>query len=402
MLSFLLFTQVSSLVLPLTETRALKLVKKYDPLSKHSLASSMIENNFNLQYSTTLGFGTPSQNMTLTLDTGSSYTWIPSTECYCHESLNSFDQNLSSSYKNLSKPITLQYGIGTVEGMLSSETVTLDTLEAVNQTIVLSSYDFELDSLASDGLLGLGMKELSDGYLTFVETLKEQKKINSSVFSFYINNKDNNVMDSVFTVGEYDLKKYGNGEYETIGITPLYGFWLTSLEGFKYGNKRLNRKQSWAILDLGSSLISMPNVMYRKYYSEVNKKIKGCFDMGYVVCNCTFGDYTLFPDVGLTIDGNDFTIHAENYIYYENGYCYLLLEGGDQDLWILGQPFFREFYTVFDIDNLQVLASPAFRDGRIFNIFPVNSAFVALGVAGIALLWKWGYRREENDYTRII
>ena len=403
-LVYLLASHSSALVLPLKATRIEPGPKPYKANEKTSLASTLIHNSYNLQYSTVIGFGTPVQELTLTLDTGSSYTWVPSTNCYCHESMNSFDDKISSTYRNLSQEVTLRYGIGSVQGYFSKDTLTLGELKALNQTFVLTTFDTDLDSLASDGLLGLGFKELSDGNPTFIDTLKSQNQIQSSVFSFYINNKDHAYTDSVFTIGEYDLNKYGTGVSMEINAIEGYGFWLSYLENFSVGNKKMNRKMSIAIIDLGSSLISAPQTMYQKYAKEIMKSNKKCVDIGFVVCDCSFGDYRQFPDLVYTMNGIDFVIHAENYIYYENGYCYLLLEGnGLDEYWILGQPFFREYYTVFDMDKKLITASPANRGGQPYNYFIMKAAFGTFAFVATACLARWAYKKEASEnYTRLV
>lgn len=403
-LLYLLATHSSALVLPLKATRIQPSPKPYMPNEKISLASTLVQNSYNLQYSTIIGFGTPVQQLSLTLDTGSSYTWVPSTNCYCHESLNSFDDKASSTYRNLSQEVTLRYGIGAVKGYFSKDTLTLGDLKAQNQTFVLTTFDTDLDSLASDGLLGLGFKELSDNTPTFIDTLKSQNQISSSIFSFYINNKDNSYTDSVFTIGEYGLQKYGTGVSMKIDVIEGYGFWLSYLDSFYVGGKKLNRKMSIAIIDLGSSLISAPQTMYKKYSREIMANNKKCMDIGFIVCDCSFGDYRNFPDLVYTMNGVDFVIHAENYIYYENGYCYLLLEGnGLDEYWILGQPFFREYYTVFDMENKQITASPANRGGKPYNYFVMKAAFGTFALVATACLARWAYKKDKSEeYTRLV
>lgn len=395
----------TSLEVPLKQTRAKKILEKYSKLKSNpiTLASTLVENYYNLQYSAELYFGTPGQLMSLTLDTGSSYTWVPGTSCNCHESVNSFEESASSTFRNTSEKVDLYYGMGEVRGYLVNDTLSLGQLSATTQQFVLINYDKDLDSLNSDGLLGLGFSSLSDGVLTFVDNLKSQGQISESVFSFYISNSDNEYMQSVFTIGEYDTSKYGNGNQQIINIDSSYGFWLSILDTFSVDSKALNRKQAYAIIDLGSSLISIPTPIYKKYARKVKETNFDCYDIGYLVCDCTFGNYSNFPDLSLTIDGEDFVIHAENYVYYENGYCYLLVDAIKDSYYIIGQPFFREYYTVFDVDKSIVIASPAARQGE-YNYFAKAqqagmAAFALVVAAGLITKYK---RRNNEDYVRIV
>ena len=396
---------VSSLKVPLKQTRAKKVLEKYSKLKSTpiTLASTLVENFYNLQYSAELYFGTPGQVMSLTLDTGSSYTWVPGTACKCHESLNTFIDSSSSTFKNTSKPIDLYYGMGEVKGYLVTDTLSLGDLSAKDQQFVLINYDKDLDSLNSDGLLGLGFSLLSDGVPTFIDNLRSQGQISESVFSFYISNSDNEFMQSVFTIGEYDTSKYGDGYERTIEIDPSFGYWVAILDSFSVDSQSLNRKQGYAIIDLGSSLISLPNSIYKKYSKQVQNTNSLCYDIGYLVCDCTFGDYSSFPDLTLNFNGEDFVIHPENYIYYENGYCYLLVDAIQDNYYLIGQPFFREFYTVFDMESSVVIASRAARQETYYYFSRTQEAGMAvfaLAVAG-GLIIRYR-RRDTGDYDRLV
>lgn len=400
-----LFTLVSSFTFPLREVKIKKPISDYTKLkaSPITLESALIENYYNLQYIAELNFGTPGQAMTLTLDTGSSYTWVPSTSCDCHDSLNVFNSSLSSTYKNLTTKIELYYGMGEVKGYLVSDVLSLGQLSASNQTFVAITYDKDLDGLNSDGLLGLGFKELSDGVKTFVDNLKEQGKIKEAVFSFYLSNIDNEFRDSVFTIGEYDINLYGNGVEQIIDIDASYGYWLTILDKVEVDSSTVHNKQSYAIIDLGSSLISMPYSAFSNYAKKIKEINENCYDFGYLVCECAFGNYDAYPDITFTFGTEEFVIHPDNYIYYETGYCYLLIESSYESYYIIGQPFMRDYYTVFDMDNNLIRASRAVGTketsdyGNLFYIICAGIFGFVVIVVGVFLIIYFT-RKTNEDY----
>ena len=105
-------------------------------LHNNEINTVAVQNYFSLQYYAIIDIGTPAQSMSFVLDTGSSWIWIPSLECQCHQS-DRFDAKSSSSYKNASISKTLEYGQGNVQGTLSSETFKIDSYKVIKQDFIL-------------------------------------------------------------------------------------------------------------------------------------------------------------------------------------------------------------------------------------------------------------------------
>jgi len=74
-------------------------------------------------------------------------------------------------------------------------------------------------------------------------------------------------------------------------------------------------------------------------------------------CDCAFDNYMdWFPDFKLLIDGKNYFVPKEQYVYHEEGRCYMLLmEGSKEPFWILGlTAFFPNYYVVFDQENYRL------------------------------------------------
>lgn len=348
----LLFSTAEAYVkVPIKAVSGPKTQKLSPEIGSHesSLLTASVENAFNLQYNAVFNVGTPSQPMSMVLDTGSSYIWLPSTTCDCHESTR-FDDSLSTSYISTGISKDLYYGLGEVHGMLSTETIEIDGLTVNEQYFVLTTSDYDLDSLASDGLLGLGFDSLSDYYPTFIQTLKDQNVIDNTVFAMYLNNLDDPYMESAFTIGGYDEDMYATGNEKNINIDTTYGFWGTYVEKVIVGGKA-KKHEAYAILDTGTSLIAGPDAEIDLIKKKISDKVEGCYDYSYVICDCVQGEYEDFPDVVFVIEGENYKITPESYIYYEAGYCYALFDYTYDSYWIIGQPFFRQYYVAHDMDN---------------------------------------------------
>lgn len=87
------------------------------------------------------------------------------------------------------------------------------------------------------------------------------------------------------------------------------------------------------------------------------------FYSDYVVnCNCV----SELPDLTFTLNHREYVVKGHHYTEKINGLCYLLLYPIDfyDNSWILGDPFIKPYFTVFD---LSVPRRPILRFCRSIN-----------------------------------
>lgn len=368
-----------------------------------------------MQYKGSLSLGSSGQTMDFIFDTGSSvsamqWLWVVSSECgsSCHQSAHRFDPKKSDSFNSTGKAEHLQYGQGSATGTICTETVTVgDTLQVTGQYFVLVTKDSEFGNMMADGILGLGFNTLSGSVPTLIDTMKSQGVIEKAVFGVYLNDngfsEDNTDLDSNIIIGGYDVEKYTkNGTLTFIKTHSELGYWAVSLEGISYGSQALVLTTVFAILDTGTSYLIGPE-------NEVSQFIQPLLSAGMcqstvsgVVCDCgekySLSDY---DDLKFTLGGYTFTVPAETYMWQTGSRCLLLLGSlQDMPMWILGDVFLRNYYTVFDMDNKQIgLAGNVHRTKRSSRLGKVLIILIVLGsfFGGLALIafGIWGWKKTH-------
>jgi len=337
-------------------------------LAEGSSADITLDDVQDMYYYGPLSMGTPSQNLTVLFDTGSSDLWVPSKKIcknnkkYC-KTHDTYNDRASSTYQPNGAPFSIQYGSGGVSGFVSVDDISIGGLPVSNQEFgEATSIDDDTASSEFDGILGLGFQSISViGTPTPFQNMISQGVVDNPVFAFYLNNvAPNECADDAsvgckcqaeLVLGGVDSEHY-SGRFR---FTPVIqqGYWQIQLDSV-YLKKQKIFTTYGAVVDSGTSLLYGPSACM----DTINQALGGQLNDGIYIVDCSKID--TFPDVFYTINKHKYVLHGYDYIVkVENDdqsiSCISPFVGTDElPFFILGDVFMRKYYTQFDMGNSRV------------------------------------------------
>ncbi|XP_074119069.1 chymosin-like [Sminthopsis crassicaudata] len=315
------------------------------------VASEPLTNFLDSQYFGKIYIGTPPQEFTVVFDTGSSNLWVPSVYCSSAACQNHqrFSPSESSTFQSTQEPLSIQYGTGSMEGVLGYDTVIVSGIVDPDQIFGLSTQEpgniFTYSEF--DGILGLGYPSLAEDQATPVfDNMMRKHLVAQNLFSVYMSR---NGQGSMLTLGGIDSSYY-TGSLHWVPIT-VQGYWQFSVDSITVDGQVVACDGGCqAILDTGTSLLVGPSYDISNIQSVIGatQGQYGEFDI-----NCS--SLSSMPTVVIHINGRQYPLPPSAYTNQEEGACTSGFQGdGSSQLWILGDVFIREYYSVFDRDNNRV------------------------------------------------
>jgi hypothetical protein len=217
--------------------------------------------------------------------------------------------------------------------------------------------DNPFKNVGFDGIIGLGFSHLSvNKESNFIDMLFNQKKIKQKLFSFYFNKND--LKPSELVIG-------GVNEKNKIGPVNFFdiisqNYWEIKINDIYYGDQKLNFcqfRQCTGIIDTGTSMIAAPSDL-----------INSLLSLSMIGLDCS--NFNSLKNIKLDINGIIISLDPEYYIYQIpqeqdflsenkvnciNAFMKMdVLNSYDKISIILGLPFLKKYYTVFDRDNKRI------------------------------------------------
>ncbi|XP_041753316.2 pepsin A-like [Coregonus clupeaformis] len=307
------------------------------------VSNEQMTNDADLAYFGVISIGTPPQSFTVIFDTGSSNLWIPSVYCSSQACANHnrFNPSLSSTFRNAGKSLSIQYGTGSMTGFEGFDTVVVGGIPVKNQIFGLSQSEAPfMAHMKADGILGLAYPRLAASQATPVfDNMMTQHLVNQDMFSVYLSR--NSAVGSVVTFGGVDPNHY-EGQIAWIPLSSQM-YWQITVDSVTVNGQIVACNGGCqAIVDTGTSNIVGP----QNAISSMARAVGASSANGDNVVNCN--NVNNMPAMVFHIHGQAFTLPASTYVRQSTYYgCRTGLQSGDSNLWILGDIFIRQYYSIF-------------------------------------------------------
>jgi len=338
---------------------ARNLERKYSRVPGGVDAQVPLSDYSDAQYYGPIKIGTPPQDFSVVFDTGSSNLWVPSTHCTSIACLvhHRYNSARSSTYKVNNTAFHIQYGSGQLDGLISSDIVSIGGLAIKGQDFaeatVLPGLTFDLAKF--DGILGLAFDTISvDGVVPPWYNLLSQKLVKEPIFSVWLSKDPRGQNGGQLFLGGVS-NDYFTGPTTYVKLSSKT-YWQFNVDDILYGGATQQFCPNGvckAIADTGTSLIAGPS----KLVSALNRKL-GAINIiagEAIFPNCNV--ISTLPNVTIVISGKKFELSSLDYVVQSvsgnqtqciSGFLGIDIPDPVGPLWILGDVFISTYYTIFD------------------------------------------------------
>lgn len=352
--------------------------------------------NYETLYIANISIGTPPQDFSLHIDTGSSDLWVnaPNSEICTEQggdicSLGgSYDANSSSTYKYVNSLFNVSY----VDGSGADGDYATDTVSIGGKSIADLQFGIGYNSNSPEGILGVGytadeaQTSSQKSYPNLPQAMANAGLIQSNAYSLWLNDLDANTGSILF--GGVDTAKY-TGSLQSVPIQKEFNqyaeFLITltdvALTAGTTSQNLTTDLPNAIILDSGSSLIYLPNDLTSAIYSALKIQYNPTTQMGYCSCDLAKQNITIdftftSPTISVAIDelvlepnqetdddredpdddGDDDGGDSGNSDSGngEGSLCIFGIAPAQGETAVLGDTFLRSAYVVYDLANNEI------------------------------------------------
>ncbi|CAK6974530.1 nothepsin [Scomber scombrus] len=320
-------------------------------------SSEKLYNFMDAQYYGDISLGNPEQNFSVIFDTGSADLWVPSSYCVSqacalHKRFRAFE---STTFRHDGRMFGIHYGSGHLLGVMGRDTLKVGSVITQSQEFGESVYEPGAAFVMAkfDGVLGMAYPALAEilGNPVF-DSMMAQKVVDEPVFSFYLTRKTSGSnLEGELLLGGIDEGLF-NGPINWLPVTAK-GYWQIKIDSVAVqGANAFCHNGCQAIVDTGTSLIAGPTNDILALQQLIGASLT---NIGEFIVDCV--RLSSLPHVTFVLGGIEYTLTAENYIRREmlgdrelcfSGFQAVDIVTADGPLWILGDVFLTEYYSIFD------------------------------------------------------
>ncbi|CAG8954012.1 hypothetical protein HYFRA_00009111 [Hymenoscyphus fraxineus] len=366
---------------------------KRDRLRRRGTVTVVLDNQQTLYFANAT-LGTPPQIQRLHIDTGSSDLWVNAkTSALCKgkegacDFAGAYSANDSSTYSYIGSHFNISY----VDGSGASGDYVSDTFSIGSTTLKRLQFGIGYTSSSPEGILGIGyeVNEVQVGragkgtYLNLPAQLKADGFITSNAYSLWLNDLSASTGSILF--GGIDTEQF-EGTLQTLPVqreSNTFAEFLITLTDINIGSHVIAQKQAQAVLlDSGSSLTYLPDVMTEAIYAQVGAQYDSSQGAAYVPCsladNTSTIDFT-FSGPTIKVPMNELVIFIASTsgrpLTFSDGSraCIFGIAPAGSASAVMGDTFIRSAYLVYDLDNNQISIAQTKFNATTHNIVEITS-----------------------------
>ncbi|XP_056242751.1 gastricsin-like [Seriola aureovittata] len=332
---------------------------KYHPNEFAGSAYMYINNYADTTYYGAITIGTPPQSFEVLFDTGSSNLWVNSIYCNTQacDTHKKFNPQQSSTFSGTRQSFFLPYGAGSLYGVFGYDTVNVGGIVINNQEVGLSTDEpgQTFAVVKFNGILGLSYPAISAGGQTPVmDNMMSQNLLSTNIFAFYLSRGGQ--QGSELSFGGVDNSLF-QGQIHWTPVTSET-FWQIGIQGFQIDGHETGwcSQGCQSVVDTGTSTLTAPGNLLGDLMQEIGAQ-QSQYGMYTVDCS----QVNNLPTLTFVISGVSFPLPPSAYIIH-HGYndCVVgitptnLAPREGEPVWIFGDVFLREYYSVYDRTNNRV------------------------------------------------
>ncbi|KAH7711304.1 CRE-ASP-1 protein [Aphelenchoides avenae] len=329
---------------------------------------------FGVEYSSAYEFylvqasiGTPKQNFTLIVDTGSDPLWVcdagsPPSGCarqpQPHVKRHFFSSNDSTTFSSVNTTFSFNYGSGSVDGNVGIDVFHFGPFVSRKQVFALAtSVDATVNGFPFDGIFGHGWPWSRNPSFNVTGPLQNVlSQLDRKVFTVWYRQQT-----SVKAGENAGRITYGGVDDENCGpkwnyyhlINPIYEWTFSAKLGFTFGSFTYASPKDTILTDTGNPGISGPPKAIKVIVAAVGAEYDFKHDAYIAKCQ-----QKNVPDLVFTFDTNQYTLPVSQLLVdvgRKDGKCVLTVsETAFPHFWVLGDAFVRGFCIAHDFGEKQI------------------------------------------------
>jgi pepsin A len=311
-----------------------------------------------------IAIGAPAQEFSVVFDTGSGNLMLPSTYCRSNACTqhHRYSRKASSTAKDIQfdgtpvapggarDQITVTFGTGEISGVFVQDDICVGSICDNGYFVgATEETDDPFSSFNFDGVLGLALQEMSQGpQFNMMDRMVNNHRLKRPLFSVFLSDSDAEVSEITFG----DVKQdHMIGDMVWAPVSRPSGYWQIEIGDIAINDAPASLCTGCQVaVDTGTSQLAGPSSVI----DALTKTLK-------VDADCS--NMNSLPKLGFTIGGASgrvLNLDPADYVdRSEQNTCELSLMPLDVPppngpLFILGDPFLRKYYTVYDREHRRV------------------------------------------------